>query len=209
MKLRKKLRINNVLVLSGLFLLLRGNSHAQPVESILDIQQYGWQTKSERQIDRDQVRVMDTVLAHYQQQQISIKQVRRRAMVYPGLGHFRLGQTRKGWLFGGVETLALGSALLFYHHAQTHYTNYKTARTLNDIQQQYDQAQTNYYISQGLWIGAAILWLYNIYDAQRSARQLNQALFETLVNQALDPATGKLQFQLQPRAVEVSVTVSP
>ncbi len=180
---------------------------AQDIEEILDVHKYGWRSDSERLSEREQLPHLKLAVDEYNKQALSVSGVTRRSMLYPGLGQFKMGSGRKGWLFLVGETASLTMSAIFYASAQSHYNEYKKARNINRINDEYDLAQSRYKSAQIMFAVAVGIWTYNIFDANRGASKHNRNLFERLVGGSLSSPQSELQWKIIPEGDSVRLSM--
>ncbi len=86
--------------------------------------------------------------------------------LFPGSGHWLMGQKKRGLVFAGVSAVLLGSALYYTRETRIRENAYLFAR--QDFDRYYNQYNRAYRIRNALWIQYGIWSLFTMYDLYRS-----------------------------------------
>lgn len=87
-------------------------------------------------------------------------------VILPGSGHLLVGRSKRGWIFVGISSVLLGSALYYTQKTRTLEDAYLSAR--HDFDQYYNRYSRAYKIRNALWIQYGLWSVFGIYDLYRS-----------------------------------------
>jgi TM2 domain-containing membrane protein YozV len=106
----------------------------------------------------------DTVFIQEGNSYLSLKQAVIRSMIFPGLGHFYLGQNIKGIILSSLTVITLSSMLYFIIDSNNKESNYLNAEDNVIIQSRYNEYNTSYKLRNISIFSVAAVWLYSQVD---------------------------------------------
>lgn len=86
------------------------------------------------------------------------------SLVFPGLGHFRRGQSHKGWILMGASLLSLGSGVYYAVETSRREDEYLQATDIKDIAEKYNQYNDAYKLRNLSFLSFAAIWIYTQID---------------------------------------------
>jgi hypothetical protein len=134
--------------------------------------------------------------------------------VYPGLGHLKLGQKKKGLYLAAAETVSLGLTVFSWNNFNVSHNKYLDSKKIYDIagsadyqnidvefaKQQYLSDHETYQLSTvqfGVSLFASMaIWIYNIYDINKLRYNYTEKINYSKYNVNISPM-GQLQLQLR------------
>jgi hypothetical protein len=108
---------------------------------------------------------------------ISVTKSILRSSVLPGWGHFYINkQLRKGMVIAGVHTALCAGLIYSYLQFMDKFEQYEDAHYIEDIENNYSDANKLYRTSQIFLSLDLILWVYSLFDVVKSNKDYNNKL---------------------------------
>ena len=108
---------------------------------------------------------------------ISVTKSILRSSVLPGWGHFYINkQLRKGMVIAGVHTALCAGLIYSYLQFMDKFEQYEDAHYIEDIENNYSDANKLYRTSQIFLSLDLILWIYSLFDVVKSNKDYNNKL---------------------------------
>ncbi|NOX37597.1 MAG: hypothetical protein GXO78_08675 [Calditrichaeota bacterium] len=116
-------------------------------------------------------------------------------VVLPGSGHMLVGQSKRGWIFMGISSILLGSALYYTQKTRELEDAYLSAR--QDFDLYYNRYNRSYKIRNALWIQYGLWSVFGIYDLYRSitGNSVGEQLGTSAHRITLSPAVSGVQLR--------------
>jgi hypothetical protein len=151
------------------------------IQAFSDSTKYGWKNYQGRFEYRDQLKSRQDLLQIYELEALPLRSNITKSVLIPGWGQFAGKASTKATLILSTELVLVGTSLYFWDRAMSNYRLYEQATQIEDIQYYYKEAQSPHQYSQIMLGFAAIVWIYNIFDAIQTTQQYNANLWEEIL----------------------------
>lgn len=151
------------------------------IQAFSDSTKYGWKDYQGRFEYRDQLKSRQDLLQIYELEALPLRSNITKSVLIPGWGQFAGKASTKATLILSTELVLVGTSLYFWDRAMSNYRLYEEATQIEDIQYYYKEAQSPHQYSQIMLGFAAIVWIYNIFDAIQTTQQYNANLWEEIL----------------------------
>lgn len=175
---------NKILVIFS-FLLICISLFSQDfdIKSFSDPHKYGWDNPEKLYDARSDLVNRQKLLQIYEMKNQSITANAIKSAFAPGWGHFTAGEFTKGQVLMAMEIIFLGTSYYFYDNAMEKYDKYKKANYILDINQSYEDANDDFFISQIFLSLGTIVWIYTLYDSINATEKFNDDLWQQISQQ--------------------------
>ncbi len=94
----------------------------------------------------------------------NLKQAAAESLIFPGLGHFRMGYTAKGWIFTTLTVATLGSTIYFIYDTNKRRRDYMAQSSTSLILSKYNSYNSAFHKRNISILALAAVWLYTQID---------------------------------------------
>lgn len=168
------------------------------IQAFSDSTKYGWSNYESRFEYRDKLKSRQDLLQIYELEAIPLRANIVKSAIIPGWGQFAGKASTKGTLILSAELVLIGTSLYFWDRAMSNYRLYEQATQVEDIQYYYKEAQSPHQYSQIMLGFAAIVWVYNVFDAIQTTQMYNSNLWKEIVERQKSNT-----IQVSPNGIEV------
>ena len=145
-----------------------------------DPAKYGWEDWYARINYRNDLMERQKLLQLYENESQLVGVNMVKSALVPGWGQYSTRNYVKGHIFLGAEIVLIGISAFYYDRAMYNYQKYLDASQILEIKNYYTKAQTDYQYTFVFSSVAALVWLFNIYDAVLSTESYNADVWQRI-----------------------------